>query len=518
MNALPGPLAALIQEALASHEAPSGGATFLACHHPTARMLALEGSVPATALDPAAFGAAHERAWHTLQAASRGVPGGCTLKPEAWMPEDDGTGVGRFQLEVPGEAPLRLLTGVRMASSGYRIAWLDLAEREETPSFALGEAAMLAGFADVEARAGLPARSFLDLSFDRLRRCARPNLALLPEQRFACQGSGACCRLRYEIDAPPAAQAMLDAMPWAALGAPDLIGTQLPVLPSGRLQVRDGSSPCRFLDPHDRCRIHLALGTPVFAACVAFPLRFTETNDGYAVTATYFCGSARHNLGPPLAERREELWRRLAVVGPTTRRPADHRLAPGVLLTAEAFDASIEAWLNDVTPDGDQLFQALHRAGESLRGAPHTALTPLPPLEAEAVVASLRFWFQCLAFLGEPLSPLAHADPVAGPPRDAVVLARWLRTTWHARELAYAFDLQLAHHLLLVLAAAVRALEEHHGDKVPEDAWALLGAVTSHGRAEAVFGSILSAAPFLREAWERPQTGRDTLRWLAAAA
>src|SRR5207249_3540061 len=101
--------------------------------------------------------------------------------------------------------------------------------------------------------------------------------------------------------------------PWETI-RPELAGTKLAERPDGLLQLKTKGERCRFLDENRHCLIHKTIGRQVFSSCAVFPYSFAETPEGVAVSASFVCGSARHNLGAPLDANPEDLHFRMAQI------------------------------------------------------------------------------------------------------------------------------------------------------------------------------------------------------------
>lgn len=154
---------------------------------------------------------------------------------------------------------------------------------------------------------------------------------LLPETRFACQGSGDCCQSYSFGPLSEEDQARLAALQDdIARVLPD-VGpgpyTEERVAEGGAreryLRTRDGEARCLFLQDDRRCGLHGALGAaskPGF--CSDYPLRHARTAFGLRVYSNGECScySATSRSGPPLIEQRD-LLRRLTAARPKVEHP-----------------------------------------------------------------------------------------------------------------------------------------------------------------------------------------------------
>lgn len=244
---------------------------------------------------------------------------------------------------------LAIAVGFRRELGAWKIDWLTLAASPQPWDYAMGLAQTVADYPYGSASLDVVPRSWLDLAYYRLFGHERPPLLTLPEARFSCGSSGVCCSIDWSIAVPKDAQHVIDAIPWAALGRPDLEGTVLPEDGDGKLRLKQDGAPCRFLDEHRHCVIHKHLGRAAFGPCATFPFVFTVVPDGVAVAASPVCGTARQNLGQPLPERADDLYGRLAMSGvESLQPPSTFRLHGDRAIPYEEFraiEAELLAWL-----------------------------------------------------------------------------------------------------------------------------------------------------------------------------
>lgn len=516
-----------VRHFLALHEDPAAGLLFLGLHARDAYVPFQGKASKASLVDPDAFAQAHREANESL------LSGGSSLPPilerlgrVEWQQTESSQGVLTAEvLSAENSETFWLVFGLRGAPDEWQVVWLGLEPHPVERSFALGGAAALAEMAFLPSQAGLPVRSWLDVSYRRHFRYARPSLHTLPDQRFSCHGTGSCCQIYWEITAPADAQALVDQVPWAELGASHLVGKQLEPHSEGRVYVKRGGERCAFLDENTRCRIHSALGTPVFDACVAFPFRFAEVPDGVAVTTSYHCHSARSAFGLPLAERQEDIWRRLNQVGLMVIPREGYALTPHCRVSWQAF-VEIETQILDTLADPSiDLFKRLWVAARKLEAAvtgvdghvdTYRQETP-PPLtfgERALLDVMLPFWLGCVGKLRTSLAPLADARPASHLPQQPEQVSRWLRNTLLSKDLSYQFDLVTALSGVVIMYLAVIALEGDSGEMVSETCWADLGAMAAHNRIGAMFERLFSSAEYLRVDLASPTTPLKYLTWL----
>lgn len=519
----------LLRRYLATLADPEAGAEHLALHAADA-LVVVDGEPRAReGVDGAAFAEAHRAAATALLAEKRGFPADAREAEATWHPEGADVGVAVLRLDDPARAtPMWAAAGLRQDADGWRVAWALLDEAPPPTAFAVGKAAAIAEFIFLESQQGLPTRGWLDVAYRRRFRFARPALQILPGERFSCHGTGSCCKNYWQIDAPLSAQALIDAMPWAEIGAPHLVGYRMPAKSEDRLFVKQAGETCPFLDENTRCRIHATIGTPVFSACVAFPFRFTETPDGVAVTNSFHCESVRNNLGPTLEERQDDVYRRLNQSG-IMGAPAAFRFTPEVEVGWEDFQA-IEERLKAALADASlPVFRRLWVASRSLEAiaegqapAPDMyateAIPPLQDFEVQVVETFAPFLLACLGKLGHDLAPLLTARPRSTELHDPERVARWLRMLHHGKDYAYKYDLVTAHTVSVVLYVAVLALEADHGGPLGETAWGRIGTAASHNSVIRVLDEIFKSAEFMRTELAAPQAGATFLRWAAHLA
>ncbi len=380
--------------------------------------------------------------------------------------------------------PLHLAVGWQLHAGAWRIDWLTLAEAPRPWRWADGRMQTTADFVYGEAALMVAPRSWLDVAWYRLYGRPEPAITTLPDERFTCQMSTSCCHNGFAIDVPAPMQQVIDAIDWAAHGRPDLAGVQLPVLEDGSLQVRDKGERCRYLNEHGHCLVHQVAGRQLFPACAVYPLQFRPTPDGVAVTASMTCGSARGNLGEPLASRAAEIWSRMAIA-PVEEVPDTFRLRPGSSVPWPAFKAAEADLLALLARDDLPVARRLWLGERYLRclgdGVPFDA-------DAEAarppVVASPPERARWRAFVHEYASRFGLTIPTPPPPLavehdfpQQEVILRLLRGLLFEKGYAFAQDLTTAHHVLVFLFALVVYFQGcFPGRRLPDQLlWALPG-------------------------------------------
>jgi hypothetical protein len=404
---------------------------------------------------------------------------------------DAAESVAWFEVRETGEGRrLAVALGARKIESVWRIVWCTLADRVEPWSFRDGLLQALADYAWMRRDEPALPRAGLDAGYFRKYWRAPVRFASLPDARFSCQLSAACCRHDYEITLPPEAQLLIDAIPWNEID-PALTATRLPQRSDGKLQLKSVGETCRFLGPRNLCLIHKTLGRQPFGPCCVFPFSFARTPDGIAVGLSPICGSVRLGLGLGigLEERTDDLHERLAHAEP---RSADaYRLAPGVEVPWDRF-RDIEKALCDCIAAGDiPMRRRLYVGARLLR-----ALKEHQPIDLNAwllespgtITAELREAIRGMLarIIGWERSALRRL-PREVPPelfslevQDAAVLARILRNTLFCKVYSYPFDLTTAHNHLIVLYL-LALLMQAASSPLTEEMWRELGSLGVHG-------------------------------------
>ncbi|MEB3196482.1 MAG: hypothetical protein VKP62_04690 [Candidatus Sericytochromatia bacterium] len=308
--------------------------------------------------------------------------------------------------------------GFALFEECWRVAWMTLRAAPQNWDFETGRAQAVSEFACAEAADLIAPRTWLDLSWYRQFGHPKPLLQVLPEAHFGCHGSGHCCDKVFAIDVDAGAQTLIDAIPWEKVHPP-LKGTRLQQKDDGRLRLKGVGEVCRFLDEKRHCRIHTYLGRAVFPVCSQYPLRWTRTPDGVAITTSIFCGSARRRWGPALSERQADIHARMSLFPVTSSPPfrieVDGADDWGLYREAEARVLAILArrdltldrrlWLSCVYLNALRKGQHLDTAALDAVAGPHCPNSMAQRLSTLEVVASV------VADIGEGPLELEPDDP-----------------------------------------------------------------------------------------------------------
>ncbi len=242
---------------------------------------------------------------------------------ENWFPDDDNRGVAWVRVnEKSTQKSHRLALGLIRVNTTWRVHWAT-AQCLETPDWAKQELAALADMVSLHALKypGAHYVSLLELGYGRMYHLPTQRLLALPESRFSCAGTGACCSHELTIGLDDASQTFVQAIDWARLDQ-RLAGKEwVETLPAIAQKLagfrhrlkRDPQGRCHFLTSDNRCLIHALAGRAVFKPCHVFPYRFAWTPDGICVTTHAMCPTARRCQGLPLAAQEKDLRERLAV-------------------------------------------------------------------------------------------------------------------------------------------------------------------------------------------------------------
>jgi hypothetical protein len=480
-------LTQLFREFLAALCDPEGGEALYRMHAADAPLRHGRGVKPAAEIDSAGFARAHRDI--SLQGGDR-LPRysdpGCM---QATVSADGAEAVAWVEVRAAEEARrLTVALGARMSQGAAQIVWCTLAGRVEPWSFRQGLLQALADYPWMRRADPAPPRALLDAGY--FRRYWRPPIRFtsLPEARFSCNMSTACCRHDYEITLPPEAQLLIDAMPWDRL-EPALSGTRLKQRPDGNLQLKSPDETCRFLGPRSQCLIHQTLGRQPFGACCVFPFSLARTPEGIAVGLSPICGSVRNGLGMSLQDRDEDLRERLVHAEP--RSAEAYRLAPGVEIPWERF-RDIEQGLCDCLAAADLPMRRRLYVGTRLLGAlkdnqPVTVNAWLaePPtvVSAELREAVRGMIARIIGWDRSALRRLPREVPhdlFALEAREPAILTQVLRNTLFCKVYSYPFDLTTAYNHLIVLYLLTLVMEAS-ATPLPAQMWRELGSLGVHG-------------------------------------
>ena len=481
-------ISALCVEFLRALCDPDGGESLYRLHAADAAVRQGEGIGPAGATGIGPFAAAHRDI-------SLGGEGRLPLFGEASLRQLARGGNPAETLawfEVREHRDQRLLfaaLGVRATEDGPRIVWCSPSERMLPWSFREGLLQSLADYPWMRRTEPATARALFDAGY--FRRYWRPPLPIstLPDARFSCHMSAACCRHDYEITLPPEAQMLLDALPWQTV-APRLADRKLPVRSDGRLRLKSPEEECRFLGPDSRCLIHEALGRQPFGACCVFPFSFARTPEGIAAGLSPICGSARLGLGIRPQERTEDLRERLVHAAP--RSTDTYRLAPGVVITWESF-RDIEKGLCDCLAAEEVALRRRLYVGARLLGAladgspidvPAWRTEALPAVKPELRTAIHGMLARLIGWNRSVLRELPREIPAGLPTLEAgetPLVARILRNTVFCKVYSYPLDLTTAHNYVIVLYLVALIMQAAAGGPLTQRMWQELGSLGVHG-------------------------------------
>ena len=464
-----------------------GGAALYRMHTTDAVVRYAEGLGPAAGIDPVEFARAHRDI--SVRGEDRLPHFSDPVLLQTTASTDSPESVSWFEVRETGEArQLVVALGARTTEGVPRIVWCTLAERVDSWSFGDGLLQALADYPWMGKADPAVPRALLDASC--FRRYWRPPLRFnsLPDARFSCQMSTACCRHDYEITLPPEAQLLIDAIPWHRLN-PTLTGTRLPRRPDGKLQLKRPEETCRFLGPRNLCLIHQALGQQPFGACCVFPFSFAGTPEGIAVGLSPICASVRLGLGISPHEREADLRERLVHVEP--RSTDAYRLAPGMEISWERF-RDIEKALCDCLAAGDVPMRRRLYVGARLLGA----LKQNQPIDLSAwladrpteITAELREAIRGMLarIVGWERAALRRlpreipADLFSLEVQEAAVLSQILRNTLFCKVYSYPFDLTTAHNHLIVLYLLALVMQRAT-TPLSDEMWRELGSMGVHG-------------------------------------
>jgi hypothetical protein len=487
-----------------------GGSALYRMHAADAPVRHAQGVGPAAGIAEAEFARAHRDI--SLQGGDRLPAFADAVLLQETASADAPESIAWFEVRQAGETRrLVVAMGSRVTEGVSQIVWCTLADRLEPWSFGDGLLQTLADYPWMRKAEPATARALLDAAYFRRYWRAPLQFSSLPDARFTCQMSTACCKHDYEITLPPEAQLVIDAMPWHRLD-PALAGTRLHERPDGKLQLKSVNETCRFLGPRNLCLIHQTLGRQPFGACCVFPFSFASTPEGIAVGLSPICGSVRMGLGVSPREREQDLRERLVHTEP--RSTDAYRLAPGVEIAWERF-RDIEKGLCDCLAVRDvPMRQRLH-VGARLLGAlkddqPVQVSTWLaespPPINAElrdairGMLARIIGWERpALRRLPRQIPPDLRSLEV----REPGGLSLILRNTLFCKVYSYPFDLTTAHNHLIVLYLLTLTMEAA-GTPLSEEMWRELGSLGVHGLLKSMlhegmpegFRSLLGTADF----------------------
>jgi Fe-S-cluster containining protein len=491
-SAAPEPLAAELHatftQFLRALGDPDAGETLHRLHTGDAVLRHDGGLLPAAQVEPALYAASHRELSLTgtdhypdLEQATllHATLDEAALELVAWFEV----------LERRAQHRIMLAVGLRREQTSLRLGWCTLAKQTGRWSYRDGYAQSLADYPWMRKGVPAPARVLLDASYFRHHWRAPVTFNTLPDARFSCQMSAACCKHDYEITLPPEAQLLIEALPWPTL-APALAGTRLPVREDGKLQLKEINETCRFLGARHQCLIHQHLGQQPFGACAVFPFSFADTPDGIAVSLSPICGSTRLGVGIAPRDREDDLRERLVHTEP--RHTNTYRLAPDVEIPWHVF-RDIEKGLRDcLAADEVPLRQRLHVAARLLgacrRNEPIDAQAWLsePPVEVmpelrEAIRGMLA---KVLGWDRTVLRSLPRTVPeelFKREAHDAPIVVRILHNVQFSKIYSYPYDLTTGHNFVIVLYLMTLVLQAASSGPLSDAMWQELGSLGVHG-------------------------------------
>ena len=480
-------LTQLLDEFLAALGDPEGGTAFYRMHASDAPVRHAHGVGRAADIDPVEFARAHRDI--NLQAGNQ-LPGfSAPVFLQTTASTDASESVTWFEVLGTDEARKFLVAlGTRTSEGRLQVVWCTLADGVASWSFRDGLLQALADYAWMRKAEPAPARALLDAAYLRRYWRAPVSFTSLPDARFSCQMSAACCKHDYEITLPPEAQLLIDAIPWQHVN-PALTGTELPRRPDGMLQLKSPHESCRFLGPGSLCLIHKTLGRQPFGPCCVFPFSFARTPEGIAVGSSPICGSVRMGFGITFKEREADLRERLVHVEP--RSTEAYRLAPGVEISWESF-RDIEKALCECLAVADIPLRRRLYVGARLLGAlkdnqptdvnawltePAGAITPELRAAIRGMLARIVGWERSAL---RRLPQEVPADLFSLEVLEAGILTQVLRNTLFCKVYSYPFDLTTAHNHLIVIYLLALTMQAA-ATPLTEEMWRELGSLGVHG-------------------------------------
>jgi Fe-S-cluster containining protein len=495
---------------------PEGGAAFYEMHSADALLRSAGEIQPAAATDRDSFARAHRelslQGRNVLPNFRSGALLGAPTDAHKSDPHTSETVAWFEVIEMREQRPLVAALGLQTHSDVTRVGWCTLAPRLEKWSYRDGLLRSIADYGWMRTPEPARARALLDASYFRQHWRSPVKFDTLPDARFSCQMSTDCCRHDFEITLPPEAQRLIDAMPWESV-RPELAGTQLPVRPDGKLQLKSLNETCRFLGARSQCLIHQTLGRQPFGPCSVFPFAFAGTPEGVAVSMSPICGAARRGVGLGLAAREADLRERLVQAEP--RQPDGFRLAPELSIAWEQF-RNIERTLCEILAAPELPLRRRLYLGTRLLGAltnneavDMKGWLSEPPLviTAELRTALRGMLTKVLSWDRATLKALPQDIPAELATleiREHAVVVRILQNTLFCKAYSYPFDLTTAFNFLIVLYLLALLMQEASQGALTEAMWRELGSLGVHGLLKSVlhegvpegFRTVLGTADF----------------------
>lgn len=479
-------------------------AAHLALYAPEAFLVLGDRAVPRAEADDAEVLAA----WAEV----KGNPHFVGPRAVEWRPEGEDRGLIEVAvLEASEERDWTASLGLVSGADGWKVAfaWLP-ASRAADRTWEAARAAALSELASVRQMAILgPLTSLFEVGWARQARLPRQRLLALPETRFSCAGTGACCSHDLTIGIEENARLYLEAVDWRSAMAHAPAGPftePLPEAASGLVSfrhklARQADGRCKFLTPDNRCGIHALVGRAVFKPCHVFPYRFALTPDGVAVTTNAMCPTARACRGLGLAEQEADVRARLAVAD--VLRAEKYYLRPGEEVSWEVFktvEGQLLELLRGEAPIKRKLWVAL-RWLQARVEAPSAGVH----VKWYDERADRLGWLARLAFRRFPtLFDLCFKDlegVEAGEgiwPEHEAELERFFRAFLFSKAVTYPYGLVAGlNYAALVLAVIERQVRLHGSRGLSEAFWREFYAVVTAG----------TFLPILQVLHQRPATG-----------
>jgi hypothetical protein len=467
---------------------PEGGDALYRLHTSDAAVRLGTGIGPAAQIDADSFARAHR----DISLSGRDVLPKFSRVALLAAPADpvaDET-VAWFEVsETREQRSLVAALGLRTIEGTQRIGWCTFAAGIERWSYGEGLLQSLADYPWMRKAEPAKARALLDASYFRRYWRAPVKFTTLPDARFSCQMSTACCKHDFEITLPREAQLVIDAMPWDML-QPQLAGTRLRVRTDGKLQLKELNETCRFLSTTGRCLVHQTLGRQPFEPCSVFPFAFAQTPEGIAVGLSPICGSTRLGLGISLQDREDDLRERLGQTEP--RQPNGFRLAPDVEISWERF-RDIERGLCDTLAADELPMRQRLYVGTRLLGAlkgneplelnrwvnePPVEITPELREAIRGMLTKILIWDRAAL---RTLPPTIPPELFQLEARESPIVVRILQNTLFAKVYSYPHDLTTAYNFLIVLYLLVLIMQAASSGPLSDVMWQELGSLGVHG-------------------------------------
>jgi Fe-S-cluster containining protein len=481
-------LLALFDQFLIALCDPDAGQALYRMHAADAAVRHADGMRAAADVDPESFSRAHRE----LSLRGREVLPGFSRPALLHAPLDPGAAetVWWFELTETGQQrSLVAALGVRAQAGAQRIGWCTLAARVEPWCYRDGLLQSLADYPWMRLTEPSPARALLDASYFRRYWRAPVNFSTLPDARFSCQMSTACCKHDFEITLPPEAQLIIDAMPWQTL-QPQLSGTRLRLRPDGKLQLKELNETCRFLGTHRQCLIHQTLGRQPFGPCAVFPFAFAQTPEGIAVSLSPICGSTRLGIGIAPLEREDDLRERLVQAEP--RRANGYRLSPGVEISWENFrdiEQALRDFLaTDTLPMRRRLYVGTRLLGALSRNEPLDSNRWLSEPQVEitgelreavhGMLGKVLGWDRAVL---RSLPKIIPSELFKREVQQSPIVVRILQNVLFSKVYSYPFDLTTAHNFLIVLYLLTLIMQAASSAPLSDALWQELGSLGVHG-------------------------------------